>query len=55
MRYFRMTNPIYVFTGAHITGLGATIAQGDDFKSAKPVAFHLELQLKHKQATLRFI
>ena len=35
--------------------LGAMLAQGDDFKSAKPVAFHLELQLKHKQATLRFI
>ena len=34
-----MTKPIYVFTDAHITGLGAMLAQSDDFKSEKPVAF----------------
>ena len=39
MRYFDMSKPIYVFTDAHITGLGAMLGQGDDVKSAKPVAF----------------
>jgi hypothetical protein len=39
MRYFDMAKPIYIFTDAHITGLGAMLAQGDDAKSAKPVAF----------------
>ena len=29
----------YIFTDAHITGLGAMLAQGDDVSSAKPVAF----------------
>lgn len=39
MRYFDMAKPIYIFTDAHITGLGAMLAQGDDVSSAKPVAF----------------
>ena len=39
MRYFDPSKPIFVFTDAHITGLGAMLSQGDDINSAKPVAF----------------
>ena len=39
LRYFDMTKPTFIFVHAHITGLGAMLAQGDDITSAKPVAF----------------
>ena len=34
-----MSKPIYVFSDAHISGLGAMLAQGDNISTAKPVAF----------------
>ena len=34
-----MNKPIYIFVDAHITGLGAILAQGDSIDTAKPVAF----------------
>ena len=39
LRYFDLSKPTYVFTDAHITGLGAMLAQGDTKENAKPVAF----------------
>ena len=39
LRYFDMSKPIYVFSDAHISGLGAMLAQGDHISTAKPVAF----------------
>ena len=39
MRYFDSSKPIFVFTDAQITGLGAMLIQGDDINQAKPVAF----------------
>ena len=34
-----MEKTTFIFTDAHITGVGAMLAQGEDRKSAKPVAF----------------
>ena len=34
-----MSKPIYIFSDAHVTGLGAMLGQGDDNGSIKPVAF----------------
>ena len=39
LRYFDMTKPTFLFVDAHITGLGATLAQGNSIRDAKPVAF----------------
>ena len=39
LRYFDMSKPIYIFTDAHISGLGAMLGQGDSIATAKPVAF----------------
>ena len=39
LRYFDMSKPVYIFTDAHISGLGAMLAQGDSITTAKPVAF----------------
>ena len=33
-----MRKPIYIFTDAHISGLGGMLAQGDSVETAKPVA-----------------
>ena len=38
LRYFDITKPTYLFTDAHITGIGAILAQGDSLETAKPVA-----------------
>ena len=38
LRYFDVSKQIFIFTDAHITGLGAILAQGDDIDTAKPVA-----------------
>ena len=38
LRYFDMSKPIYVFSEAHISGLGAMLGQRDNVKSIKPVA-----------------
>ena len=37
LRYYDMRKKIFVITDAHITGLGAILAQGDDLDSARPV------------------
>ena len=39
LRYFDMSKTTYVFVDAHVTGLGAMLAQGKGVKEAKPVAF----------------
>ena len=39
LRYFDLAKPIFIFTDAHVSGLGAMLAQGEDISSAKPVAF----------------
>ena len=39
LRYFDLTKPTFIFVDAHITGLGAILAQGDDIISTKLVAF----------------
>lgn len=39
LEYFDMKKKTFVFTDAHITGLGAMLAQGDSIEDAKPVAF----------------
>ena len=38
MRYYDMKKPIFIFTDAHISGLGAILAQGSTISDAKPVA-----------------
>ena len=38
MRYFDISKPIFIFTDAHVTGLGATLAQGETQDTANPVA-----------------
>ena len=38
LRYFDVSKQIYLFTDAHITGLGAILAQGSSLETAKPVA-----------------
>ena len=37
LRYYDIRKKIFVITDAHITGLGAILAQGDDLDSARPV------------------
>ena len=37
IRYFYMKKNIYVFTYAHISGLGAILTQGDSYQDAKPI------------------
>ena len=39
LQYFDLQKPTYVITDAHVTGLGAMLAQGDSLSTAKPVAF----------------
>ena len=39
LRYFDMSKPIYVFTDAHISGLGAMLGQGESMEKVKPIAF----------------
>ena len=39
LRYFDLSQPTYVFTDAHITGLGAMLSQGPTKEESKPVAF----------------
>ena len=38
MRYFDSSLPTFILTDGHVSGLGAILAQGNDLKSAKPVA-----------------
>ena len=37
VRYFDMKKKIYIFTDAHISGLGAILTQGDNYQGAKPI------------------
>jgi len=39
LRYFDMGKQTFLFTDAHITGLGAILAQGENVNSAKPIVF----------------
>ena len=39
LRYFDMTKPIYIFTDAHVSGLGAMLGQGESIANVKPIAF----------------
>ena len=39
LRYFDLAKRTFVIVDAHLTGLGAILAQGDDTSSLKPVAF----------------
>ena len=38
LRYFNMSKQTFIFTDAHITGLGAILAQGESVETAKPIA-----------------
>ena len=38
MRYFKVNDPIFIFTDGHKTGLGAMLCQGKNQESARPVA-----------------
>ena len=38
LRYFDPNQPIYVTEDAHISGLGAMLAQGNNVRATKPVA-----------------
>ena len=38
LQYFDLAKPIFLFTDAHVTGLGAMLAQGNTMEEAKPVA-----------------
>ena len=38
LRYYDINSPIYIFTDAHKTGLGAILAQGESLETARPVA-----------------
>ena len=38
LRYFDVSKQTFLFTDAHITGLGAILAQGSSIETAKPVA-----------------
>ena len=39
LRYFDLSKRTFVLVDAHISGLGATLAQGDSLKEAKPIAY----------------
>ena len=39
LRYFDINKQTFIFADAHISGLGAMLAQGVDITSAKPIAF----------------
>ena len=39
LRYFDPSKQTFIIVDAHRTGLGATLAQGDNFETAQPVAF----------------
>ena len=39
LRYFDMGKQTFLFTDAHITGLGAILTQGESIATAKPIAF----------------
>ena len=39
LRYFDLAKPIFIFTDAHISGIGAMLGQGESVSTAKPVAF----------------
>ena len=38
LRYFELSKPIFIFTDAHKSGIGAILAQGDSIETALPVA-----------------
>ena len=42
VRYFFMKKKIYIFTDAHISGLGAILTQGDNYQGAKPIVIALQ-------------
>lgn len=39
LKYFDMNVPTFIHTDAHLTGLGATLSQGNDINNARPIAF----------------
>ena len=39
LQYFDINKQIYIFRDAHMTGLGAMLAQGDTIGEARPIAF----------------
>ena len=39
LQYFDINKQTYIFTDAHMTGLGAMLAQGDIIGEARPIAF----------------
>ena len=38
LRYIELSKPIFIFTDAHKSGIGAILAQGDSIETALPVA-----------------
>ena len=55
LRYFDPNQRTFIIVDAHKTGLGATLAQGEDLKSARPKSVHHVPQNRMKRTILSLI
>ena len=49
LRFFDPNQRTFIIVDAHITGLGATLSQGEDLKSSRPVAFASRATKPHEK------